>query len=59
MAIQELPIAYCRSRYQVGDMPVIEFNMKYFDDQFTDVGYRMRVLKMFPEDFQKGYALYK
>jgi len=33
--------------------------MGFFDDKFTDVGYRMRVIKMFPEEFAKGYALYK
>lgn len=59
IVLQELPINYCRSRYSVGDMPAIEFNMKFFDDQFRDINYRMRVLKMFPEEFQKGYVLYK
>jgi len=33
--------------------------MAFFDEKFTDVGYRMKVLKMFPEEFQKGYVLYK
>jgi hypothetical protein len=33
--------------------------MKFFDDSFRDVSYRMRILKMFPKDFQKGYNLYK
>ena len=57
--LQELPINYCRSRYFVGDQPAVEFNMKFFDDSFTDINYRLRVLKMFPEEFQKGYVLYK
>lgn len=56
---QELPVNYCRSRYKVGNIPIIELNMKYFDDKFTDTNYRQRVLKMLPEDIQKGYALYK
>jgi len=56
---QELPIDYCRCRYYVNNMPAIEFNMAYFDEHFKDVNYRMRVLKMFPKDFQKGYVLYK
>lgn len=55
---QELPVNYCRSRYSVGHTPIIELNMKYFDDQFSDVTYRMRVLKMLPEDIQKGYVMY-
>jgi hypothetical protein len=51
IVIQELPINYCRSRYSVGDMPAIEFNMRFFDDSFRDINYRMRILKMFPEEF--------
>ena len=59
LILQELPVNYCRSRYYIGDMPAVEFNMKFFDDQFKDVAYRMRVLKMFPEEFAKGYMLFK
>ena len=29
--IQELPINYCRSRFSQGNLPVVEFNMKFFD----------------------------
>jgi hypothetical protein len=29
--IQELPINYCRSRFNVGNLPAVEFNMKFFD----------------------------
>ena len=57
-SIQELPQNYCRSRYKVNNMPVVEFNMRYFVDTYPDEEYRKRVLKMFPEDFQKGYRLY-
>ena len=59
IVFQELPVNYCRSRYNVGHTPIIELNMKFFDEKFSDVSYRMRVLKMFPEDIQKGYALYR
>lgn len=59
LVLQELPINYCRSRYFVGNTPAIEFNMRFFDDQFRDPGYRMRILKMFPDEFSKGYLLYK
>ena len=58
-AMQQLPVNYCRSRYFIGSNPAIEFNMKFFDDNFRDPGYRMRVLKLFPEEFAKGYLLYK
>lgn len=59
LLLQQLPRQYCRSRYKVGDNPAIEFNMKYFDDNFKDIGYRMRVLGLFPKEFVKGYMLYK
>lgn len=59
LVLQELPIGYCRSYYNVGHMPAVEFNMRFFDDQFSDINYRMRVLKMFPPEFAKGYVLYK
>lgn len=59
MTIQELPTDYCRSRYFKAGMPAIEFNMRFFDDKFPDAVYRMKILKMFPEDFQEGYLLYK
>lgn len=58
LILQQLPIEYCRSRYSVGGFAAVEFNMSYFDT-FTDPGYRMRVLKMFPPEFAKGYMLYK
>ena len=57
--VQELPPEYCRTRYSIAGVPAIEFNMAFFDEKFTDVTYRMKVLKMFPEEFAKGYALYK
>lgn len=57
--IQELPPEYCRTRYSINGMPAIEFNMGFFDEKFHDVAYRMRVIKMFPDEFAKGYALYK
>ncbi len=57
--IQELPVNYCRSRYNVGNLPAVEFNMKFFDEMFPDVAYRMKVLNLFPEEFKKGYVAYK
>jgi hypothetical protein len=57
--LQELPIDYCRSRYKWNGRPAIEFNVKYFDDAFSDNEYRIKVLKMFPKEFQKAYVAYK
>lgn len=58
LVLQQLPVGYCRSRYSVRGVPAVEFNMKFFDT-FRDPGYRMRVLKLFPDEFAKGYMLYK
>ena len=57
--IQQLPIKYCRSRYFSAGRPAVEFDMSFFDKEFADPAYRMKVLKMFPDDFQKGYVLFK
>lgn len=57
--VQELPINYCRSRFNVGNLPAVEFNMKFFDIAFPDTNYRMKVLNLFPEEFKKGYYLYR
>ena len=57
--LQELPIKYCRTRYNVNEIPAVEFNMKYFDDAFRDIDYRTRILNLFPKEFKKGYLLYK
>lgn len=59
VSLQPLPAGYCRTRYQVRNMPAVELNMKFFDDYFSDINYRMKVLKTFPEDIQKGYVLYR
>ena len=58
LILQQLPIEYCRSRYSVGNLPAIEFDMRYFDT-FVDTNYRNRVLKLFPDEFTIGYRLYK
>ena len=58
-SVQELPAAYCRSRFSINGRPAVEFNMKFFDDLYSDAEYRSRVLKLFPEDFRKGYKAYK
>jgi len=58
ICLQELPPQYCRVRYSVGTVPAVEFNMRYFDT-FSDVNYRLKVLDLFPDEFKKGYILYK
>ena len=59
ICLQQLPVNYCRSRFNYGHKPAVEFNMKYFDEQFRDTTQKMQVLKLFPDEFAKGYILYK
>ena len=57
--IQDLPWKWCRSRFKIGGVDAVEFNMSFFDKSFPDLGYRMRMLDLFPPEFKKGYLLYK
>lgn len=57
--IQELPIDYCRSRYQINGQPAVELNVKFFDECYPDPSYRLRVVKLFPKEIQKAYIAYK
>ena len=59
IVIQELPVSYCRSRFYQGTQPVVELNLKYFDDTFIDIEYRKRILKLFPYEIQRAYVLYR
>lgn len=57
--LQELPVNYCRSKYKIEGRPVVELNMKYFDDAFPNAVYRTKILKIFDKDIQRAYILYK
>lgn len=57
--IQELHPKYCRSRYSIKGRPVVELNMRFFDDFYTDAQQRIRMLNMLPADFRKGYLAYR
>ena len=59
IVLQELPADYCRVRFKRGNKPVVEFNMKFFDENFRDMEQRVKILKMFPKEFSKGYVLYR
>ncbi|MCF0126432.1 MAG: hypothetical protein HUJ68_11910 [Clostridia bacterium] len=59
LIIQELPVEYCRSRYFVNGKPLVEFNVKFFDEKFSNTQQRMNVLKSFPKEFAKYYIAYK
>lgn len=55
----ELPNQYCRSRMSVNGLPAVEFNAKYFDEQFMDEQTRELVLKTFPKEFLQNYRKYQ
>ena len=57
--LQELDPNYCRVRYFIDGKPVVEFCMKYFDDKFRSITQKMQILEIFPDEFKKGYILYK
>lgn len=57
--VQDLPANYCRSRFSSNGRPAVEFNMKFFDDAFKDTNQKIKMLKLFPEEFRKGYIKYK
>ena len=59
LILQELPIKYCRSRYNINNLPAVEFNMKFFDVAFPNTAYRQQILNKFPDEFKKGYYAYK
>lgn len=58
--VQELPPNYSRSRFVAANgTPLIEFNMRFFDEVFRDTNQRIKMINAFPEEFRKGYILYK
>lgn len=57
--VQELPYQYCRSRWFVGDRALVEFNLRFFDENFVDINQRLKVIKSFPKEFAKGYLMWK
>ena len=60
IVIQDLPFDYCRSRFKNGqDIDIVEFNMKFFDDEIRDENLRKEILKTYPKVIQKGYYNWK
>ena len=59
IVVQQLLPAYCRSRYEKNNRPVVEFYMKFFDDMYKDTEQRNAVLNLFPKEFKQGYVAYK
>lgn len=58
VVLQQLPVNYCRTRYKSGKHCVVEFQMSFFDT-FRNADLKMKILKIFPPEFAKGYVLFK
>lgn len=56
---QQLPTKYCRSNYRQNGIPVVEFNIKYFDDEYRQEEDRELALKKYPSEFKQWYNKYK
>ena len=59
LVVQDLPVNFCRSRFLHRGLPLVEFNVKYFDKVTNDPEYRNKLLSLFPEEFQIGYRKFK
>lgn len=58
LVLQNLPIDYCRTRYQINNKDIIEFNVKYFDTIYDETE-KFNVLQSLPSEFKKEYNRYK
>lgn len=58
IVLQDLPIKFCRTRYQINNKDIIEFNVKYFDT-IRDEAERKIILNSLPPIFSKEYNRYR
>lgn len=58
LVLQNLPIEYCRTRYQINNKDIIEFNVKYFDTIYDETE-KFNILQSLPSIFKKEYNRYK
>lgn len=59
LVIQDLPTSFCRSRFYHRGVPLVEFNVQYFDKITNNEKSRQQILSLFPEEFQVAYRKYK
>lgn len=57
--LQNLPADYCRSEIFSNGIPVVEFDMSYFDKVASQEDKRKAILSIYPKEIQKAYRLYK
>lgn len=59
IVLQELPTSYCRTQYKINGNYAIEFNFKFFDDNYRDTTLKQQAFDMLPEEFLSLYNEYK
>lgn len=59
VVLQKLPTDYCRTNYKINGLPVVEFDVTYFDGVSTDNDIRVKILNSFPREVVSGYIEYK
>lgn len=59
LVVQDLPIDFCRSRFLHRGLPLVEFNLEYFNKVTNNEDTRERYLALFPAEIQEGYRKFK
>lgn len=60
LVITDLPIEYSRTRYKdFNNLNILEFNLQYFIQRYTDVDEREAAVLTFPEVVQKAWRQWK
>ena len=59
IVLQELPPSYCRTKYKINGNYAIEFNFKFFDDNYRDTNLKQQAFDMLPDEFLSLYNEYK
>ena len=60
VVVQDLPIEYCRTRFKdFNNLSILEFNLLYFINTYTDEELRETAIQNFPEVIQKAWIQWK
>ena len=57
--IQDLPVDFCRSFYKINGIPVVEFNLDYFDKIFKNLEMKKAILRNMPQEITEMYVRWK
>ena len=60
VVVQDLPVEYCRTRFKdFNNLSILEFNLLYFINSYTDDELRDAAVLNFPDVIQKAWKLWK